>query len=293
MTDTETDTKHMRRALDLARAVRCLTPPNPAVGCVIVGSDGQVIGEGATQRTGGPHAEVMALRDVAARGASAQGACAYVTLEPCSHTGRTPPCADALVRAGLARVVVAVGDPNPRVQGAGIERLRAAGIRVDVGLRGEEAARLNVGFFSRMRRGRPWVRAKMAASLDGRTALPDGRSQWITSEAARLDGHRFRARAGVLLTGIGTVLADDPRLDVRIDGSGALAERPPTRLIVDSHWRTPPGARLFGTQARSGSPAARCQPPTRMRHRPVRSWKPPRHAASNCRARTDGSTCPR
>lgn len=241
MNASDTDHRHMHAALALARAVRSITPPNPAVGCVIVGRDGEVIGTGATQATGGPHAEVMALRDVAARGATTQGACAYVTLEPCSHFGRTPPCADALVAAGLARVVVAITDPNPLVAGRGVERLRSTGIEVLTGVLSEEARWLNIGFFSRMQRQRPWVRLKLAASLDGRTALPDGRSQWITGAQAREDGHRFRARAGAILSGVGTVIADDPRLDVRLEG----ATRQPLRVIVDSHLRTPPQARLL------------------------------------------------
>ena len=231
----------MQHALALARAVRTQTPPNPAVGCVILGTDGQVIGAGATQATGGPHAEVMALRDASARGADVRGGCAYVTLEPCSHFGRTPPCADALVAAGLARVVVAVLDPNPLVAGQGVERLRAAGIDVLTDVLGKEARWLNIGFFSRMQRARPWVRLKLAASLDGRTALPDGRSQWITGPQAREDGHRFRARAGAVVTGVGTVLHDDPQLDVRLAGTW----RQPLRVIADSQLRTPPHARVL------------------------------------------------
>ena len=230
----------MLRALDLARQGRHVTPPNPSVGCVLV-ADGRVAGEGHTRAAGQAHAEVVALEDAARKGASVRGATAYVTLEPCSHHGRTPPCADALVKAGVARVVVAVPDPNPVVAGQGIERLRAAGIQVDVGLYAEEARELNLGFFSRMLRKRPWLRMKIAASLDGRTALENGQSQWITSAAARADGHRWRARAGAVLTGIGTVTEDDPRLDVReVD-----TPRQPLRVIVDSRLETPTAARIL------------------------------------------------
>lgn len=233
----------MRRAMDLAHQSIGLTDPNPRVGCVIVSPAGQVLGEGHTQQAGGPHAEVVALRQAREQGHDTAGATAYVTLEPCSHHGRTPPCADALVAAGIARVVVAVGDPNPLVRGQGVARLRAAGIAVEMAdEQAERASReLNIGFFSRMVRGRPWVRLKVAASLDGCTALPDGRSQWITSEAARLDGRRWRVRAGAVLTGVGTVLADDPRLDVR----GLDARLTPLRVVVDSQGRTPPQARLL------------------------------------------------
>ncbi|MBU3739856.1 MAG: bifunctional diaminohydroxyphosphoribosylaminopyrimidine deaminase/5-amino-6-(5-phosphoribosylamino)uracil reductase RibD, partial [Rhodoferax sp.] len=198
----------MERALQLAAQALWACPPNPAVGCVIVSPLGEVLGEGHTQRAGGPHAEIMALRDAATRGHSVLGATVFVTLEPCAHHGRTGPCCDALVQAGVARVVAALTDPNPRVSGAGFERLRAAGVEVEVGPGAAEARAINIGFFSRMLRGRPWVRLKAAASLDGRTALADGQSQWITGPAARLDGHRWRARAGALLTGIGTVLED-------------------------------------------------------------------------------------
>ena len=233
----------MRRALALAERAVGLSDPNPRVGCVIVGADGSPLGEGHTQAAGEAHAEVMALRDVAARGRDARGATAYITLEPCSHHGRTPPCADALVAAGIARAVVAVGDPNPLVAGRGLERLRAAGVRVDMA--DEPAAQasreLNIGFFSRMARGRPWVRLKIAASLDGRTALADGTSQWITGEAARRDGHAWRKRAGAVLTGVGTVLDDDPRLDVRL----VETARQPIRLIVDSRLQTPASARIL------------------------------------------------
>jgi diaminohydroxyphosphoribosylaminopyrimidine deaminase / 5-amino-6-(5-phosphoribosylamino)uracil reductase len=229
----------MREALALAERAVGLADPNPRVGCVIVSADGRVIGRGHTQAAGDAHAEVMALRDAA--GESLRGATAYVSLEPCSHHGRTPPCCDALVAAGLARVVVAVGDPNPLVASEGIARLRAAGIQVDVGLLADAARELNIGFFSRMLRGRPWLRLKAAISLDGRTALPDGTSQWITGPAARADGHAWRKRASALLTGVGTVIDDDPRLDVRL----VPTARQPLRVIVDSKLDTPPGARIL------------------------------------------------
>lgn len=233
----------MQRALALAERAIGLSDPNPRVGCVLVAPDGRWIGEGHTQAAGSAHAEVMALRDAAAHGESTAGATAFVTLEPCSHHGRTPPCCDALVAAGIGRVVVAAGDPNPAVNGQGIARLRAAGIPVVwADTAAEQASReLNLGFFSRMQRGRPWVRMKIAASLDGRTALDNGVSQWITGEAARHDGHAWRRRASVLLTGSGTVLADDPRLDVR----GHDVARPPLRAVLDSRLATPATARLF------------------------------------------------
>jgi len=237
----------MQRARALAEAAVGLTEPNPRVGCVLVASDGRWIGEGHTQAAGSAHAEVMALRDAQAKGHSPEGATAYVTLEPCSHHGRTPPCCDALVAAKVARVVIALGDPNPSVSGRGVARLRAAGIQVDfAGAEAAEASReLNIGFFSRMQRGRPWVRMKIAASLDGRTALDNGVSQWITGEAARHDGHAWRKRASALLTGSGTVLADDPRLDVR----GHAIARQPLRVVADSRLATPANARLFEAAA--------------------------------------------
>ncbi|MDM0103940.1 bifunctional diaminohydroxyphosphoribosylaminopyrimidine deaminase/5-amino-6-(5-phosphoribosylamino)uracil reductase RibD [Variovorax sp. J22R24] len=228
-------------ALSLARAAGSTAPPNPAVGCVILAADGRVLGSGQTQRAGSPHAEVMALRDAAARGASVTGATAFVTLEPCSHHGRTGPCCDALVAAGIRKVVASIADPNPLVAGRGFERLRAAGVEVDIGPGSEEARQLNIGFFSRMIRKSPWVRLKAAASLDGKTALENGTSQWITSEAARTDGHAWRARAGAILTGVGTVIEDNPRLDVRL----VETLRQPPLVIVDSHLQTPPDARLF------------------------------------------------
>lgn len=237
----------LQHALSLAEQAIGLTDPNPRVGCVIVAADGLQLGAGHTQPAGQAHAEVMALRDAQAQGHDVRGATALVTLEPCSHHGRTPPCCDALIAAGIARVVVAIQDPNPQVAGQGIARLRAAGIAVELGDTDAAAAahELNIGFFSRMQRGRPWVRMKIAASLDGRTALDNGASQWITGEAARHDGHAFRRRAAVLLTGSGTVLADDPRLDVR----GHAVGRQPLRAVLDSHLATPPTARLFDCNA--------------------------------------------
>ncbi len=231
----------MQAALTLAEQAIGLSDPNPRVGCVIVTLDGRTIGEGHTQAVGGAHAEVMALRDAAARGESVVGATVYVTLEPCAHHGRTPPCCDALVAAGVGRVVMAVEDPNPLVAGQGAARLRAAGIPVDIDPLGALAEELNIGFFSRMRRGRPWVRLKAAVSLDGRTALVNGVSQWITGPAARADGHAYRRRAGAVLTGIGTVLDDDPRLDVRL----VPTTLQPLRVVVDSRLETPLAARLL------------------------------------------------
>jgi len=237
----------MQRALDLARQALWLTSPNPRVGCVITAADGTVLGEGHTQRAGGPHAEVMALRDAAARGHSVQGATAWVTLEPCAHQGRTGPCCDALAAAGIGRVVAAMTDPNPKVAGQGMARLAAAGVQTETlppqSAIAVQARELNIGFFSRMERGLPWVRMKIAASLDGQTALQNGQSQWITSEPARSDGHAWRARACAVLTGIGTVLEDNPRLDVR----GHATPRQPHLVIVDSRLETPLNARLFET----------------------------------------------
>lgn len=233
------------QAVALAREAIGLSEPNPRVGCVLVSASGEVLGQGHTQQAGGPHAEVMALRDAESRGLSVAGATAYVTLEPCAHHGRTPPCADALVRVGVGRVVIALMDPNPLVGGKGASRLREAGIAVDVVPPTHPAAvaswELNIGFLSRMVRHRPWVRMKMAGSLDGRTALGNGQSKWITGEAARADGQVWRARAGAVLTGIGTVLADDPRLDVR----AIETPRQPLRVVLDSHWRTPVNARIW------------------------------------------------
>ncbi|MHC2996546.1 bifunctional diaminohydroxyphosphoribosylaminopyrimidine deaminase/5-amino-6-(5-phosphoribosylamino)uracil reductase RibD [Tepidiphilus sp. HLB4] len=232
------DSHWMRRALRLARKGLETTTPNPRVGCVIVSSDGRLLGEGWHERAGEPHAEIHALRQA---GAAARGATCYVTLEPCSHHGRTPPCADALIAAGVARVVVALQDPNPRVAGKGIERLRQAGIAIDVGLCAEASAELNRGFLTRMTQGRPWFRLKTAATLDGRTALADGRSRWITGEAARRDVHRWRARSCLVLTTIATVLADDPELTVR----HVPCRRAPRRAVLDSTLRLPESARLL------------------------------------------------
>lgn len=223
---TEADHQHMSRALELAALGMWSTTPNPRVGCVIV-RDRQVVGEGWHRRAGEPHAEVLALAQ--ANGA-ARGATVYLTLEPCSHHGRTPPCVDALLEAHVGRVVVAMEDPNPLVSGRGLARLREAGVDVRCGLLEQEARELNIGFVSRMTRRRPWVRMKIAASLDGRTALPDGSSQWITGDAARDDGHAWRARACAILTGIGTVKDDDPRLTVR----AVDTPRQPLRVLVDS-----------------------------------------------------------
>lgn len=233
----------LRQALTLAEQAVGLSDPNPRVGCVLLGADGQLLGQGHTQPAGQPHAEVMALRDAASRGHDVRGATAIVTLEPCSHHGRTPPCCDALIAAGIARVVAAVEDPNPQVAGNGLARLRQAGIDVTLAdaATAEAARELNIGFFSRMQRGRPFVRLKSAISLDGRTALPDGRSQWITGAAARSDGHAWRRRAGAVLTGIGTVLADDPRLDVRLVPTAMQ----PLRLVLDPAGRMPANARIL------------------------------------------------
>jgi diaminohydroxyphosphoribosylaminopyrimidine deaminase/5-amino-6-(5-phosphoribosylamino)uracil reductase len=223
-----------------------LTDPNPRVGCLITDATGRILGAGHTQAVGGPHAEVMALRDAAVRGHSVEGATAYVTLEPCAHHGRTGPCCDALIAAGIRRVVASIADPNPLVAGQGFARLRAAEVDVEVGLGATESRELNIGFFSRMVRKTPWVRMKTAASLDGRTALTNGSSQWITGEAARADGHAWRARASAVLTGVGTLIEDDPRLDVR----GIDTPRQPHLVIVDSRLQTPPGARLFDIPGR-------------------------------------------
>ena len=231
----------MAEALALAQQSIALSEPNPRVGCVIVSLDGQVIGRGHTQQAGGPHAEVMALRDAADHGHSVRGATVVVTLEPCAHHGRTPPCCDALVQAGVGRVVMAIEDPNPLVAGLGAARLRAAGIEVESGIGADAARELNIGFFSRMERQRPWVRLKVAASLDGRTALPNGVSQWITGAAARTDGHAWRRRASAVLTGVGTVLEDNPRLDVRL----VPTPRQPLRVVVDSRLDAPLDARIF------------------------------------------------
>jgi diaminohydroxyphosphoribosylaminopyrimidine deaminase / 5-amino-6-(5-phosphoribosylamino)uracil reductase len=232
----------IERALALAHGAIGLSEPNPRVGCVLVSADTRpVLGEGHTQAAGEAHAEVMALRDAAARGHATTGATAYVTLEPCSHHGRTPPCCDALLAAGIARVVASLPDPNPLVAGQGFERLRAHGLDVIVGPGASASRELNIGFFSRMVRGLPWVRLKIAASLDGRTALENGASQWITSIEARRAGHAWRARAGAVLTGIGTVRDDNPRLDVR----EVATPRQPHAVVVDSRLETPLDANMF------------------------------------------------
>ncbi len=231
----------MTLALKWAAKAANDTAPNPRVGCVIV-RDGCILGAGHTQPPGQAHAEVGALRDAAARGHDVRGATAYVTLEPCNHFGRTPPCSDALVRAGLGRVVAAIEDPNPLVAGQGMAKLAAHGIDISVGVLAEQAYELNIGFFSRMRRGVPWVRMKTAASLDGGTALHNGVSQWITGAEARADGHAWRARAGVILTGIGTVNSDDPQMSVR----GVDCARQPRRVVVDSRLDIAPDARILG-----------------------------------------------
>ncbi len=237
----------LHRALALAHQALWLTSPNPRVGCVITAPDGRVLGEGHTQRAGGPHAEIMALRDAQAKGLDVRGATAWVTLEPCAHQGRTGPCCDALAAAGIGRVVAALSDPNPKVAGQGLARLQAAGAQVQT-LDAQDplalaARELNIGFFSRMARGRPWVRMKIAASIDGQTALANGQSQWITGPEARLDGHAWRARACAVLTGIGTVLEDDPQLNVR----GLDVPRQPHMVVVDSRLELPLEAKLLST----------------------------------------------
>jgi len=240
---SDLDRQSLQECLALARQAVGLSDPNPRVGCVIAAADGHVLARGYTQQAGGPHAEAVALAAASAAGHELRGATAWVSLEPCAHHGRTPPCSDALIEAGIARVVVAAVDPNPLVAGQGIARLRTAGISVDLAERdtARAARELNIGFFSRMQRGRPWVRMKIAASLDGRTALDNGASQWITSAEARADGHAWRQRASAVLTGIGTVLEDNPRLDVRL----VATARQPLRVIVDSRLQTPADARIL------------------------------------------------
>jgi diaminohydroxyphosphoribosylaminopyrimidine deaminase/5-amino-6-(5-phosphoribosylamino)uracil reductase len=237
------DHAHMAQALRLAERGLFTTQPNPRVGCVIAHDD-QVVGEGWHQRAGEAHAEVLALREAGDR---AQGATAYVTLEPCAHHGRTPPCADALIAAGVARVVIAAEDPFPEVDGRGMQKLRAAGIEVQAGLMREQAREINVGFFCRIERGRPFVRLKLAMSLDGRTALASGESRWITSEAARTDVQRWRARSSAILAGSGTVLADDPRLTVRLPGEQRGVA--PLRVVLDRDLRVPASFQVLDTSA--------------------------------------------
>jgi diaminohydroxyphosphoribosylaminopyrimidine deaminase/5-amino-6-(5-phosphoribosylamino)uracil reductase len=244
------DHLHMAEALRLARLGLYTTTPNPRVGCLIV-KDGEVVGRGWHARAGEPHAEVHALR---AAGEQARGATAYVTLEPCNHTGRTGPCSEALIAAGVSRVVAAMQDPNPLVAGQGLARLAAAGIQTQSGLLENEAIELNIGFVSRMTRGRPWLRLKTAASLDGKTALNNNASQWITGAAARQDGHRWRARACAILTGFGTVKEDNPQMTVRGIDYGDLTPRQPLRIVVDSRLQIYPSANIL-KGARDGSPA--------------------------------------
>jgi len=237
---SDTDFSYMQRALVLAEKGMFITTPNPRVGCVLV-RNGEILGEGSTQPAGGDHAEVQALKDARSRGHGTEGATVYVTLEPCSHFGRTAPCSRALVDAGITRVIAAMEDPNPLVSGSGLEYLRATGVDVRCGLLEKPARELNIGFVSRMTRGRPWVRLKVAASLDGFTALPNGESQWITGDAARADGHLWRARACAILTGVGTVRADDPQLTVR----SVETPRQPWRIVVDSQLNLPLSAKLL------------------------------------------------
>ena len=261
MSFSRLDHECMAEALRLAARGLYTTDPNPRVGCVL--ADGErVRGRGWHERAGGPHAEIAALRDAG----EAVGLTAYVTLEPCSHHGRTPPCVDALLAAGVKRVVIAAMDPNPRVSGGGAKRLSAAGVAVESGLMQEAAEALNCGFFSRMRRGRPWLRVKTAISLDGRTALRNGDSRWISSEASRRDVQRWRARSSAILTGVGTVRADDPSLDARVDAPVLQ----PLRVVADSRWRTPPTSRLLVDPARTlivGG--ADSEPPPTLRDRGV------------------------
>ena len=230
----------MQLALDEARKALWISNPNPRVGCVLV-LDDQIIGIGHTQQAGGPHAEIQALNDAKQRGFNTTGATAYVTLEPCCHHGKTPPCTNALINAKIARVIAAMEDPNPLVAGKGLHVLKEAGIEVRCGLFEKEAQEINVGFIKRMQTGMPWVRMKIAASLDGITALPNGKSQWITSSEARLDGHRFRAQACAILTGIGTIKEDNPQLNVRdLD-----TPRQPIRVVIDSRLEIPIDANIF------------------------------------------------
>jgi len=239
---TADDHQHMARALRLAARGLYTTDPNPRVGCVLV-REGQVVGEGWHERAGEGHAEINALRQAGERAA---GATAYVTLEPCCHHGRTPPCSQALIAAGVMRVVAAMQDPNPRVAGNGLAELQAAGVATDSGLLAAEAEQLNPGFVMRMQHGRPWVRCKLAMSLDGRTAMQNGESRWITGEAARRDVHHLRARSSAIMTGIGTVLADDPSLTVRLEeGGDAVPFLQPLRVVIDSRLRIPPTAKLL------------------------------------------------
>ena len=236
------DHAYMARALQLAERGLYTTTPNPRVGCVIV-KDNKIIGEGWHQKAGSPHAEINALMQA---GMAAQGATVYVTLEPCSHHGRTPPCADALIGTGVARVVAAMQDPNPNVSGSGLARIKAAGVTVECGLMETQARTLNEGFIKRMVLGLPLLRVKTASSLDGKTALSTGESKWITGEAARADVHRLRARSCAILTGIGTVLADNPQMNVRgVDSAASTSLRQPIKVIVDSTLQTPPESKIL------------------------------------------------
>ncbi len=239
MMTTDSDHAYMSRALQLAERGLFTTDPNPRVGCVLV-RDGVIVGEGWHERAGEPHAEVLALH---AAGDRVRGATAYVTLEPCCHQGRTPPCADALIAAGVAEVVVAMQDPNSLVAGGGLAKLQAAGIQTRSGVLSAQAEELNAGFVSRMRRGRPFVRCKLAMSLDGRTAMASGESKWITGAQARTDVQRLRARSSAIMTGIGTVLADDPSLNVRLDENDAA--RQPLRVVLDHQLRMPADAHML------------------------------------------------
>ncbi len=241
---SDRDAFWMDQALRLAEQALYITTPNPRVGCVLVSPLGQSIGQGHTQAVGQAHAEVMALQQALQAGHDTLGATAYVTLEPCSHHGRTPPCCDALIQAQVARVVISVQDPNPLVAGQGMARLRAAGIEVALGEGQARAQEINIGFLKRMQTGLPWVRMKVAASMDGQTSLSNGVSQWITGPAARQDGHHWRARACAVLTGVGTVLQDNPLLDVRLVDT----PRQPPLVVVDSQWQTPLNAALWGPQ---------------------------------------------
>jgi diaminohydroxyphosphoribosylaminopyrimidine deaminase/5-amino-6-(5-phosphoribosylamino)uracil reductase len=244
MTTSAADARFMARALQLARRGLYTTDPNPRVGCVIV-KDGKIIGEGWHERAGEPHAEVNALNQAGKIQAISAGV--YLTLEPCCHQGRTPPCTQALIKAGVTRVVAAMRDPNPQVAGKGLKELESHGIRVDVGLMEKEAEALNPGFVSRMKRGRPYVRVKLAASVDGRTAMANGESKWITGEAARADVQKWRARSSAILTGVSTVLADDPSLNVR----DFKTARQPLRVVVDSRLRMPTTARMLRGEGRT------------------------------------------
>ncbi|MCG6900726.1 MAG: bifunctional diaminohydroxyphosphoribosylaminopyrimidine deaminase/5-amino-6-(5-phosphoribosylamino)uracil reductase RibD [Gammaproteobacteria bacterium] len=237
-----TDHLYMARALRLAERGLYTTDPNPRVGCVLVKA-GEIVGEGWHERAGGPHAEIHALQQA---GAQAAGATAYVTLEPCCHHGRTPPCTEALIAAGVTQVVVAMDDPNPLVAGKGLAALQQAGIETRTGVLAAESEQLNAGFVMRMRQGRPWVRCKLAMSIDGRTAMSSGESRWITGAAARRDVHRLRARSSAIMTGIETVLTDDPSLTARPEEGALGAIRQPLRVILDSRLRTPSNARLLG-----------------------------------------------